>query len=209
MKDILIKIIPVGMLETNCYIVGDPASGEGIIIDPGDEFSKIAAAIDSTKLKIKYLINTHGHHDHIGADWQVKEKYGCRILIHEEDAGMLGNPLLNLSFKKDRSEVKDLQADQLLQEGDVVSAGAIKLEVIHTPGHTPGCICLLGNGYLFTGDTLFAGAVGRTDLPGGSFEKLNNSIQTKLKPLPDTLKIYPGHGASSTIGREKRENPFM
>lgn len=122
---------------------------------------------------------------------------------------MLGNPLLNLSFKKDRSEVKDLQADQLLQEGDVVSAGAIKLEVIHTPGHTPGCICLLGNGYLFTGDTLFAGAVGRTDLPGGSFEKLNNSIQTKLKPLPDTLKIYPGHGASSTIGREKRENPFM
>ena len=209
MKDILIKIIPVGMLETNCYIVGDPASGEGIIIDPGDEFSKIAAAIDNTKLKIKYLINTHGHHDHIGADWQVKEKYGCRILIHEEDAGMLGNPLLNLSFKKDRSEVKDLQADQLLQEGDVVSAGAIKLEVIHTPGHTPGCICLLGNGYLFTGDTLFAGAVGRTDLPGGSFEKLNNSIQTKLKPLPDTLKIYPGHGASSTIGREKRENPFM
>lgn len=209
MDEILIQTIPVGLLETNCYIVGDPASGEGLVIDPGDEFSRIAAAIDSSGLKIKYIINTHGHHDHIGADMQIKADYGSQLLIHRDDAPMLADPLLNLSFKKNRMEIEGLKADRILEEGDVLSVGAIKLEVIHTPGHTPGCICLLGNGYIFTGDTLFAGSVGRTDLPGGNFENLKRSIEEKLKPLPDSLKVYPGHGPSSTMGQEKEENPFF
>jgi glyoxylase-like metal-dependent hydrolase (beta-lactamase superfamily II) len=122
---------------------------------------------------------------------------------------MLKNPLMNLSFLKPGITNIELKPDRLLNEGDVISAGAIRLEVIHTPGHSKGSICLLGDGYILTGDTLFEGSIGRTDLPGGSYESIITSVKNKLKKLPDELKVYPGHGPASTIGEEKVNNPFM
>lgn len=209
MSEVILRIVPVGILDTNCYILGDRASGEGIIIDPGDEPEKIAGAVDAESLNIKLIVVTHGHYDHIGAVLPLKTRYGAELLIHSLDAPMLANPRLNLSFVKDRTEIKGLKADRLLEGGDMIQVGTITLEVIHTPGHTPGCICLLGKEWIFTGDTLFAGSAGRTDLPGGDFKNLNNSIQTKLKMLPERLTVYPGHGESSSIGKEKARNPFM
>ena len=209
MHEVKINILPVGFLDANCYILSDPEAGEGIAVDPGDEGEKIAKAIEEAGIKLKYIINTHGHYDHIGANALLREKFGAQILIHEADGPMLENPSLNLSFMKPRIKIQGLTPDKLLKEGEIISAGAISLEVIHTPGHTPGSICLLGDGYILTGDTLFQGAVGRTDLPGGSYESIIESVNTKLKPLADALKVYPGHGLSSTIGEEKLNNPFM
>jgi len=204
-----VKIIPVGMLETNCYILGDPETRSGIVIDPGAELEKIAAVIERASLKIKYIINTHGHYDHIGADRSLKEICGAEILIHREDAEMLSDPALNLSFADNGNEIENLKADKVLEDGDVINIGDILLKVIHTPGHTPGSICLLTGNEIFTGDTLFAGSAGRTDLPGGSYEQLVDSIHNKIKPLPGHLKVYPGHGPTTTIEVEKSQNPFM
>lgn len=209
MEKVQIKIIPVGILETNCYILSDPETLKGIIVDPGDESEKIAETVEEAGLTIKYIINTHGHYDHIGADLKLKKHFNAQVLVHEKDGPLMENPMLNLSFMKPHVETASLKPDRLLKEGDEIAAGAISLKVIHTPGHTPGCICLLGDGFILTGDTLFAGSAGRTDLPGGSYEDIIESIQIKLKQLPDALKVYPGHGPSSTIGEEKRNNPFM
>lgn len=208
MDKVKIQILPVGMLEANCYILSDQEAGEGIIVDPGDEAEKIAAAVEDQGLKIKYIINTHGHYDHIGADLELRERFGAELLVHEADGHMLEDPLANLSFIKPSIKNTEVKADRLLKEGEVISSGGIRLEVIHTPGHTKGSICLLGDGYILTGDTLFEGSIGRTDLPGGSYESIINSI-SKLKKLPEDLKVYPGHGSPSTIGDEKINNPFM
>lgn len=209
MSDVTLKTVTVGMLKTNCYILADNGTGTGIIIDPGDEAEKISAAVREADLDVKYIINTHAHYDHIGAVLKLKDEFGAEILVHEADGPMLEDPTLNLSFNKPKIKAAGVKPDKLLNEGDIVTAGKIELKVIHTPGHTPGSICLLGKDYIFTGDTLFAGAVGRTDLPGGSHKSIVESIQTKLKTLPDNLKVYPGHGPSTTIGEEKLNNPFM
>jgi len=208
-KNIPVKIIPVGMLDTNCYIVGDPETKEGVVIDPGAEGDRIKAAVESLGLDVKYIINTHGHHDHIGANFIIKRAFGAPLAIHRDDASMLKDPLLNLSFKKDREEISGLEADMLLEDGDEIAVGRLAFKVLHTPGHTQGSICLLAEREVFTGDTLFAGSVGRTDLPGGSYEQLMESISTKLKPLPGELTVYPGHGPSSTMSVEKEDNPFL
>ena len=209
MSEVEIKIVTVGILETNCYILLDNEAGIGIVVDPGDECEKIATVIEEAGVNIQYIVNTHAHYDHIGADLELKDRFGAKILIHEADRDMLEDPRLNLSLKKPRIKAKSVKADRLLKEGDIVTAGKINLEVIHTPGHTPGSICLLGKDYIFTGDTLFAGSAGRTDLPGGSYEDIVESIQGKLKPLPDYLIVYPGHELSSTMGEEKLNNPFL
>lgn len=208
MSKVGIKILPVGYLGTNCYILSDRESGMGIIVDPGDESKKIRDAVEEEGLKIKYIINTHGHYDHIGAVMDLKSELGGEILIHEDDCAMLEDPRSNLSFMKPVVKTTCFKPDRLLKDGDKIVAGAISLEVIHTPGHTPGSVCLLGDGYILTGDTLFEGALGRTDLPGGSYEKIIESVNKKLKALPDSLKIYPGHGSSSTIGKERLNNTF-
>lgn len=199
-----IKTIVVGMLEANCYIVGDDASREVFIIDPGGDYEKIKKIIDSDLLKPQAIINTHGHGDHIASDGD----FDLPIWIHRLDAEFLQSPSKNLSagygiLFKTRS------ASRLLEDGDILSIGKCSLEVIHTPGHTPGSICLKGDGVIFTGDTLFCDGIGRTDFSYGSEEDIIRSIKEKLLTLDDNCLIYPGHGPGSTIGHERANNPFV
>jgi len=192
-----VKMFTVGMLGTNCFLVADAESGEALIIDPGfdreSEAKAILKEIERNSLRIKYIVNTHGHTDHIGGNRTLKELTKAPILIHEYDAPMLSNP----------------SADRKLHDGDIIEIGSIKLRVIHTPGHSKGSIILLGADAVFSGDTLFAGSIGRYDLLGGSLEEIKESLRNKLLILPDYLKVYPGHGPVSTIGEERRSNPFL
>jgi len=192
-----VKMFTVGMLATNCFLVADPKSGDALIIDPGldreSEAKTIINEITRNEFKIKYIVNTHGHPDHNGGNHTLKQHTKAPILIHEYDAHMLSNP----------------PADQKLRDGDLIEVGTIKLRVIHTPGHSKGSIILLGSDAVFSGDTLFAGSIGRYDLPDGSIEEIQNSLKNKLMTLPDYIKLYPGHGPVSTIGEERRNNPFL
>ena len=200
----LIKKVIVGMMETNCYIVGGSSTGEVFIIDPGGSYEKIRKVIKANSLKPLAVINTHGHGDHIGAN----EEFGLPVWIHRLDAGFLYDPSKNLSASYGFS-LKTKHAERLLEEGDVLNIGKESLEVIHTPGHTPGSICLKGDGVIFTGDTLFCGGIGRTDFPYGSEKDIISSVKEKLLTLDDNYIIHPGHGPSSTIGNEKINNPFV
>jgi len=202
-----IKRIEVGGLGVNCYIVFDETK-EAAVIDAGDDAEKILAYIEENHLKVKYLINTHAHADHIGANTKIKQKTGARLLIHKADAPWLENPRFNLSAFMG-GPIISCKADATIAEGDTVAFGKVKLNVLETPGHTPGGICLLGGGALFSGDTLFQGSVGRCDFPFSSMEDLLSSLHSKLMKLPENTKVYPGHGPSTTIGDELRENPYM
>ena len=201
--------LPVGALSTNCYILACENTLEAAIIDPGDEPDRILNQINENKLTIKYIINTHGHWDHIGAVESIKNKVGAEILIHKEDNHMLQDEHKNLAGLLGITEPAP-KADMLLKEEDTIEVGdSIKLNVLHTPGHTPGSMCLLSDNCIFTGDTVFTGSVGRTDLPGGSYETIVDSVRNKIKILPDELVVYPGHGPKTTIKAEKENNPFF
>jgi hydroxyacylglutathione hydrolase len=200
---ILEKIV-VGPLEVNCYILGCPRTFEAVVIDPGAEPEKIKKRLKNRSLKIKFIVNTHGHGDHIGANAQLS----APIYVHRLDAEFLSSPQLNLSGMFGCSVTSPLPAG-LLEQGQLLQAGSISLTVIHTPGHTPGGICLNAGDCIFTGDTLFAQGIGRTDIPGASQQDLLQSIKEKLFALPDEAAIYPGHGPASSIGKEKRNNPFI
>ncbi len=195
--EMFVKMFTVGMLATNCFLIADAKSHEVLIIDPGfdreSEAKTILREIEHNGFEVKYIMNTHGHPDHNGGNRVLKEFTKAPILIHELDAPMLSDP----------------PADRLLHDGDLIEVGDIKFRVIHTPGHSKGSIILLGLDTVFSGDTLFAGSIGRYDLPGGSIEEIKNSLKNKLLVLPDYMKIYPGHGPVSTIGEEKRSNPFL
>ncbi len=205
-----IESLVLNEIETNCYLLACEETGKGIVIDPGGEAGKIKEKIDEWKLKVKYIVNTHGHIDHIAANREVKEfqENEPLICIHQEDAKMLNDAQKNLSLFVGQTG-NSPPPDVLLKEGDRVEAGTLLLEVIHAPGHTEGGICLKSGDKIFTGDTLFAGGIGRTDLPGGSLETLLSSIRKKLLVLDERIKIYPGHGPSSTLGREKKNNPWL
>ena len=204
----ILEILTVGALETNCYILGDEETRQGVIIDPGGDSEIIEEHLKKLRLKLKYIILTHGHVDHIGALSQLKKATKAEILIHSEDSPMLYDPNQNLSiFSGDR--IIATKADKLLEEGDIIQCGGIQLEVLHTPGHTPGGISLVTDKMIFTGDALFCGSIGRTDFPGSSYQKLINSIKEKLLSKDDDFIVYPGHGPSSTIGEERRKNPFL
>ena len=204
-----IKKLTVGLLESNCYLVADEETKEGIIVDPGEEGERILKTVTQEGIVPRYLVNTHGHIDHIGANGYLKGKIeGLKLGIHKADARMLINADENLSNFAG-GEFTSPPADFFLKDGDEITLGKIHLKVIHTPGHTPGGICLLGEGKIITGDTLFAGSVGRTDLPRGSMELLMKSLREKLMSLPEETVIYPGHGEPSTIGQEKASNPFI
>jgi len=201
--------LEVGSLGTNCYIIYDETSRRAAVIDPGGGEGGIIACLKNEKLDVKYIINTHGHADHVLANLRLKEATGAPILIHAADADMLGSGQRNLSAFIGGS-VSCGPADTLLKEGDVIKvADGLELTVIHTPGHTPGGICLKTDGVLFSGDTLFAESIGRTDFPGGSYRQLIASIKDKLMLLDDSYKVLPGHGPETTIGWERKMNPFI
>jgi hydroxyacylglutathione hydrolase len=206
--DIFIETIPVGGIETNCYLIGDDK--EAILIDPGEDASKIIAMIKKRNVKIAKIVITHGHIDHIGAVTELKQFAGAPVLIHAEDAIMLTDAMANLSAVFEMPFVAD-PADGFLKDGDVVNSGDVNLKVLFTPGHTPGGISLYeaNAGVVFTGDALFAGSIGRTDFPLSSHEQLIEAIQEKLLSLPNETIVYPGHGPQTTIGEEEEENPWL
>jgi len=204
----MLEILSIGELATNCYILGDEKTNHGVVIDPGGDFEIIEARLKKLNLEVKYIILTHGHVDHIGALSQLKKATKAEILIHSKDSAMLYDPNQNLSiFSGDK--IIGSKADRLLEEGHIIQCGEIKLEVLHTPGHTPGGISLLTDKMIFTGDALFCGSIGRTDFPDSSYQELISTIKDKLLSKDDDFVIYPGHGPSSTIGEERRSNPFL
>jgi len=202
----ILKRLPTGMFSSNCYILGD--NGEGVIIDPGADDREIMDAVESTKLKIKYIILTHAHLDHIVSMDRLRDKTGAKVLVHENDAAALVDSWSNGSalFGFD---VSLRSADMNLKDGDILEVGGLKLEIIHTPGHTSGSICIKAGNNLFTGDTLFRLSIGRTDLPGGNYHEIIDSLKNKLMKLDGETKVYPGHGSSTTIAYEKENNPFI
>ena len=205
----ILKKLVVGPLNTNCYLVWCEETKETAIIDPGfnstKTLAKIKKLIDDFKLSVKFIINTHGHLDHTCGDLLIKKITDAAIAIHEEDAYMLTeiSPWSFLGLEPPKTS-----PDLTLSDGDIISVGSLEFEVLHTPGHTMGSICLKHGKILFSGDTLFAGSIGRIDLPESSEEKMRNSIR-KLMVLPDNIVVYPGHGPKTTIGSEKALNPYV
>lgn len=200
----------VGPLEVNCYIVWDRQTLDAFVIDPGGDAADILGVIKKEKLRVRYVINTHGHFDHVGADAAIKTASGAPLAIHRADSALLSvahEQGAIFGVKADNAPAADL----ILSGGEELKAGSTVLKVIHTPGHSKGGICLFdeAGGLLFTGDTLFAGSIGRTDFEGGSYDELMASIKRKLLPLGDGVRVFPGHGPESTIGEEKETNPFI
>lgn len=203
-----VDTLVVGPIEENCYVLKDEETGEGIIIDAGDNGQEILAYVRDNGIDIKLLVNTHGHWDHIGAVDVLRDALGVQLAIHREDAPML------IASEEEMAVYsvfvgKKKPAEILLEDGDVINFGKSSLKVIHTPGHTKGGICLYGGGCLFSGDTLFASSVGRTDLPGGDYHEILHSVNVALAQVADETKVYPGHGPASRMGRERRCNPYL
>lgn len=205
---VIIECLPVGPLQANCYILGCEKTGSCAVIDPGGDASRILSRIQALRLKVEAIINTHGHIDHIAANKKIKDATGAPIMIGEKDARMLTSAAANLSMLGGRP-FSSYPADRTLKEGDRIKLGELELRVLETPGHTAGGISLVVGDVVFTGDTLFAGSIGRTDFPGGSFEEIIKSIKEKLLPLGDDVRVLPGHGPESVIGEEKVSNPFL
>ena len=204
----ILETIVVGPMQVNCYILACAESKSAVIIDPGDQAEKIQAVLDRHHLKPAMVINTHGHYDHIGSD----DQFGVDIYVHKQDLEMLQDAGKNLSAVFSTA-YKVVSKIKTLEDGEIIKLDCLELEVLHLPGHTRGGIGLLmkkpQKDIIFTGDTLFYRGVGRYDLPGGSENSLEQSIKEKLFSLPDDIRVYPGHGAPTTIGREKSDNPFM
>jgi hydroxyacylglutathione hydrolase len=210
--------IPVGMLQCNCSIIGDPVTREALVIDPGDEVNRILDLVGRHKLKIQAIVSTHAHIDHVGGLSKLHRYTGAPVLMHREDLPLYQAMDVQAAFLG-MPTPETTSIDQLLTEGDTLRWGAYEARVMHTPGHTPGSVCLfvpqdagkitMAAPQLLAGDTLFAGSIGRTDLWGGSMEKIMDSIRSKLLELPDDTIVYPGHGVITTIGAERHNNPFL
>ncbi len=204
---LIIKRLVVGHLSANCYVVGLKSGGEGMVIDPGGNQEEIFRAITDSGLEITTIVLTHGHSDHIAALYDIQDRTGAQVAIHIEDADFLEgrssySSQFGISYKTPHPP------DRLLREGDVIDIGGLSFTVVHTPGHTPGSICLLGDNTIFTGDTIFRRGIGTTLMPGSSRRQLIESIHNRLMVLPDDTIIYPGHGRETTVGAERRDNPY-
>jgi hydroxyacylglutathione hydrolase len=209
----IVSVVPVGALRCNCTILGDPEAGEAIVVDPGDEVDKILGALRKHALRCIAILNTHAHIDHVGANQALKEATGARLMLHEADLPLYDNLRIQAEWMGGLiPEPPRAEVDQHVGHGDRVSAGAVTAEVLHTPGHTPGSLSFHVPGaqpLLLSGDTLFAGSIGRTDLWGGDFDQEIASIRTRLLTLDETTRVIPGHGPETTIGWERRRNPFL
>lgn len=201
---LIVKKFVVGPLGTNCYVVADPVTRHACVIDPGAEAKRIKKFIEDNGLDLRFILNTHGHGDHIAANAYFK----VPIFIHKLDADCLADPDKNLS-RMFMAGIVSPEADKLLEDNDIIKLGGLDIKILHTPGHTQGSVSALVAGAVFTGDALFAGSIGRTDLENGDHGQLIRSISEKLLSLNDNTLVYPGHGESSTIGREKASNPFF
>lgn len=205
--DLRVETFSLGPLENNTYLVWDPASKEAVLVDPTMDSERLAPRIRELGLRLTAVLNTHGHFDHLAGNAFFASEFGCPVLIHEDEQPLLKEMPFYASlfgFTVDPSP----QPSRLLRHGDLVHVGTSSLRVLHTPGHSPGGACFVGNGFVLSGDTLFAQSVGRTDLPGGSHETLVESIRRELFQLPDKTEVLPGHGPPTLIGFEKRHNPF-
>jgi hydroxyacylglutathione hydrolase len=205
---LIIRTLEVGPIMANCIILGCEDTKEAVVIDPGDEADRILMTLAEDNLKVKYIINTHGHFDHVGANKDLKEATKAELMIHADDEPMLSE-LVQHARAFGLTAENSPPADTYLKDNDEIKFGNITLKVIHTPGHSLGGVCLLTGKVLISGDTLFAGSIGRTDLPGGDYDTLISSIKTKLLCLDDETVVYPGHGPETSIGREKKINPFL
>ena len=206
----ILEILTVGPFQENCYIIGDEDSGVGAVVDPGDEAARIALAVEQTNLEVGSIIVTHAHIDHVGAVAALVDEYTCPVLMHAESEPMLKQlptqaMMMGLKFGKVPA------VDRHIGDGDVLEVGDLRLRTLYTPGHAPGHLAFYveDQGPVLSGDALFAGSVGRVDLPGGSMEDLMHSIEERLLTLPDETTVYPGHGPQTTIGNERTSNPFL
>ncbi|MFC1941620.1 MBL fold metallo-hydrolase [Chloroflexota bacterium] len=204
----IIKRLVVGALSANCWVVGSETTGEGLVIDPGGDTGTIYKAIKDSGLDIKVIMLTHGHSDHIAALYDIKDRTGAEVAVHTADAQFLhgrgsSSMMFGISYKTPEPP------DRLLNEGDIIDIGDLHFTVLHTPGHTPGSICLLSENKVFTGDTLFYRGIGTTMMPGSSRRQLLDSIKTRLMVFPDDMTVYPGHGRQTTIGTERQSNRYL
>jgi hydroxyacylglutathione hydrolase len=210
--------IPVGLLQCNCSIIGDPITREALVLDPGDEIHRIMELLGRHKLTVKAIVSTHAHIDHVGGLKKLHDYTAAPVLMHRDDVPLYQAMDMQAAFLGIEPPPL-VEIHQFLREGDKLHWGNLQAQVIHTPGHTPGSSCLylpadfgkltIATPQLFAGDTLFAGSIGRTDLWGGSMEKMMDSLVHKLLELPDDTVVYPGHGLTTTIGEERQSNPFL
>jgi len=205
------EIFPVGMLACNCSILGDERTGEAVIIDPGDEIERVQEVLERHNLRARYIVATHAHIDHVGGIEKLKEATGAAVLMHESDLPLYQNLALQAAWLGVLPP-GTVDVDQFLKDGDTLKWGSRELQVMHTPGHSPGSLCLHLRGEqrrILSGDTLFQGSIGRTDLWGGSFDQIIRSIKDTLLRFPDETPVFPGHGPATTIGDERETNPFL
>lgn len=203
-----VQLLEVGPLAVNAYIVGHGSTGKALVIDPGDEGDRILRAVGRLGLSVEKILLTHGHFDHVGAVAFLREKTGAPVHVHPDDADRMRSAgMQGLMFGL---RVKNPPPpDVLVRDGDEIPFGDVPFRVAHTPGHTPGCVSFVAAGMAFVGDLIFAGSIGRTDLPGGDYDTLIRSVETKIFPLPAETVLFPGHGPATTVGEERRSNPFF
>jgi hydroxyacylglutathione hydrolase len=204
------EIIPVGPLQCNCSIIGDEATHEAMVIDPGDDIEDILAIINQHNLKVKQIVITHAHIDHVGGAMKLRAQTGAPILLNQNDYALLKMLDVQAAWLGMKPPGK-VEIEHDLKDGGEIEAGSLSANVLHTPGHTEGSVCLYfpAEKMLIAGDTLFAGSIGRTDLPGGSYQKIMRSLHDRVLVLPDETVVIPGHGPTSTIGDEREGNPFL
>ncbi|MGB3975262.1 MAG: MBL fold metallo-hydrolase [bacterium] len=206
----VLKTLIVGPLEVNCYLIGDDKGGPIGIVDPGGDAKLILKAVEKLGRPVAYIVNTHGHFDHVGAVEELKCKLGVEYLIHKDERKVLEEMPDHMEFFGLEAQNPPM-VSRYIEDGDLLTLGALTIKVIHTPGHSPGGVCLYSEetGQLISGDTLFHESVGRTDLPGGDTDTMLTSIAEKILTLPDQTRVFPGHGPETQIGHEKKFNPFL